>query len=1197
MITPGFSFRQARAALLAAAAVTFLLAPMLRAAESKPLGTVDFARQIRPILSDNCFSCHGPDEKGRKGKLRLDVHEDVLAAAKSGKAPVVPGSPDQSELIKRIFTSDADDVMPPPKSGKSLTPAQKELFRNWIAQGATWMSHWAYEPPKRPVPPQTADSRWPRNEIDRFILARLEKEGLKPSPAADKVTLIRRATLDLTGLPPTPAEVDAFLADKGPDAYGKLIDRLMNSPHYGEHMAKYWMDAVRYADSHGYHIDSERSMWKYRDWVVGAYNRKLPFDQFTLEQLAGDLLPDATLDQKIASGYVRANMSTGEGGAIIEEYQAKYGFDRTETTGTIWLGMTLVCARCHTHKYDPIAQKEYYGLLSFFNTLRESVMDGNAPNPDPAIQVPTPEESRRLEELKKLIAEGQSRIDAPNPGLDERQKAWEQKWRSELTRSWTVAAPSSHHSTSNAQFEVLADQSVRVSGPNPPKDIYQLSFKLGAGPLAALRLETLPDETLPQKGSSRADDGKFRLSEFEAEWSVPRPDGSAGEAHKLTFARAVADAAIKDREIEKAIDGKPDTGWQPTDAATVERHAALFLLGETAQLPEGAEIRVQLKSEASVNRRALGRFRIGFARDAALARLLAPPKQDSWQILGPLKAGEVAETLAKPLDPEREIDPKKAFPGVKEEVRWAGRGDLDDGNDHVLVSSLHGVHGLFYLSRKISVAHDQQAEVSIRADDGFRFWVNGSLAGERAEPEKPGQGPLKVTIRLHAGDNTLLVKMVNVQGDSRFGFRQSPLDESVLPGDLAPVFAAADQLTPDQQNRVRNYFRRVASPDWRRDADNVSHWREEQEGLNKTIPSTLVAREEMEKPRDTFLLMRGEYDKVGEKVVRGTPAVFPPFPKDAPTNRLGLAKWLTLPNHPLTSRVTVNRYWQQIFGVGIVKTSDDFGMQSEPPSHPELLDWLATEFVQSGWNIQHLQKLMLMSATYQQSSRLSPELLKRDPENRLLARGPRFRVEGEVVRDTALYVSGLLVDRLGGRSAKPYEPPGLWEAVSFNNSQKYVQDEGEGQHRRSLYTNWKRQSPPPNMLIFDAPTREYCVVRRPRTNTPLQALALLNDPQFVESSRALADRALREGGRSTESRLAYAFRLATARKPSTDEIRILAQTLEAQRAAFAKDPEAARKLLGVGTFKATAPVSETDLAAWATVTSMILNLDETVTKI
>ena len=1167
--------------------------------ETKPAGTIDFARQIRPILSDNCLNCHGPDEKARKGGLRLDRHEDALKAGKSGKRAIVPGSPDESEFIKRIQTSDPDDIMPPTKGGKSLTAAQKDLLQRWIKEGATWVTHWAYDPVKRPPVPAVKQAGWTRNEIDRFILARLEKEGLNPSAIADKVTLIRRATLDLTGLPPTPAEVDAFVADSSDQAFEHLVDRLLQSPAYGEHMAKYWLDAARYADSHGYHIDAERHVWKYRDWVVSAYNRNLPFDQFTIEQLAGDLLPNPTLDQKVASGYVRCNMSTGEGGAIVEEYQAKYSFDRTETLGTTWLGLTLVCARCHSHKYDLVSQKEYYGLASFFNNLRESVMDGNVPNPEPSIQVPTAEQTTRLAQLKKSIADGDSSLAAPRPDLDREQAGWEKDWKQRLGRQWSVIEPSRFHSTSNAQFRVQSDGSILVSGPNPPKDTYELALPLEAGVLAGLRLETLPDDSLPQKGSSRADDGKFRLSEIEAEWVIPAPDGKEAEIKPLKFVRAMADAAIKDREIEKAIDGKAETGWQPTDEATVQRHTALFLLGEPFTIAGRGELRVRLKSEASVNRRAIGKFRLALARDEGLVSALVPAKPAPWQVLGALKAGDVDQVLSQVLEPEQIAEPdlKKTFAGAREEVKWSTRGDLQDGKSHVLVSSLHGVHGLYYLSRKWVVPADQQVSVSVRADDVFRVWLNRDLVGERRQSEKAGEGPLKLVLNLKKGENTLLVKMVNVQGDSRFSFDLSPLDRSVLPADLAVLFAGLDQWNTEQQTRVQRYFRRVSSPEWRQQEDQVALWREEEAGLNRTIPTTMVAKEDSEKMRDTFLLVRGEYDKLGDKITRGVPSIFPPFPSDTPTNRLGLAKWLMLPTHPLTSRVTVNRFWQQYFGVGLVKTSDDMGVQGEPPSHPELLDWLAAEFIESGWDVKRMQRLIVLSAAYRQTSKQSADLRARDPENRLISRGPRFRVDGEVVRDSALFISGLLQSDLGGRSVRPYEPPGLWEAVSFNNSQKYIQDAGLAQYRRSLYTHWKRQSPPPNMLLFDAPTREYCVVRRPRTNTPLQALALLNDPQFVEASRAFADRVLREGGATDSDRLTYAFRLATARQPRADELSVLLQVLGEQRTQYRQDAESAQKLLGVGEYHPKSNASPADLAAWATVASMILNLDETVTKI
>ena len=1177
-------------------ALVVALSLSANAAETKPSKTIDFARQIRPILSDNCFACHGPDDKARKGKLRLDLREDLLKPAKSGKMPVVPGKVEESELLRRIHSTDSDDVMPPAKFGKTLSEAQKDLLKRWVAEGAVWTTHWAFEPPQRPRVPEPKNAKWARNEIDRFVLARLEKEGLQPSKAADKTTLIRRASLDLTGLPPTPEEVDAFLADHRADAYEKVIDRLMRSPRYGEQMARSWLDAARYADSHGYHIDSERHIWKYRDWVVNAFNDNMRFDQFTLEQLAGDLLPNPSLEQKVASGYVRANMSTGEGGAIVDEYQAKYTFDRTETTSTIWMGLTMTCARCHTHKYDPITHKEYYSFYAFFNNLRESVMDGNTPNPDPAIQVPTREESDRLAKLKTWIAEGQKKVDAPNPELDVAQTKWEGEWRSRLSRGWAMPALKSFQSVSNAQHRVLNDGSVLVSGGNPPTDVYDVTYPLDAGPLAGLRLEALPDDALPQKSSARSDDGKFRLSEFEAEWMTADGAGKLSDAHKIQFGQAVADGSIKDREADKAIDGKPDTGWQPTDQVMTTRHTALFLLKDAATIPANSVLRVRLKFEASVNRRAIGRFRVSAARNEELAGLLLPPKPQAWQVLSVLKAGDPVATLDAIAGPEEKLDFAQKYPGVREEARWGERGDLVDEKEHAFVGSLHGIHGVHFLARTLIVPRDQRIEVSLRADDLFKVWLNRSLVGERRVRETPVEAPTKLMLDLKKGTNTLLVKVVNVQGDSRFRFEMNLLDSSILPPALAVSLAASDQPTEEQNTSLRRYFRRVSSPDWRRDSDQLTLWRNEESGLNGSIPTTLVAREETEKPRATFMLMRGDYDKPGDAVNRGVPAILPPFPKDAPTNRLGLAKWLLMPEHPLTARVTVNRLWQLVFGMGFVKTPEDFGTQSEPPSHPELLDWLATEFVRSGWDVQHIQKLILTSATYTQSSKLATELRAKDPDNRLLARGPRFRVDGESLRDESLYISGLLVEKRGGKSVKPYEPSGLWEAVSFNNSQKYVPDEGEGQHRRSIYTHWKRQSPPPNMLLFDAPTREFCVVKRPRTNTPLQALALLNDPQFVECSRAFADRILREGGPTAQSRLVYAFRRATARKPSGDELKILEQVLEDARANYTKNPDSAMNFLKVGAYAATSGAAPTELASWSNIASLLLNLDETLTK-
>ena len=543
------------------------------------------------------------------------------------------------------------------------------------------------------------------------------------------------------------------------------------------------------------------------------------------------------------------------------------------------------------------------------------------------------------------------------------------------------------------------------------------------------------------------------------------------------------------------------------------------------------------------------------------------------------------------------MDLKKAYAGVREEIKWKPKPEFEDGKANMLVQDLHGIHGAYYLHRVLKSPTARKLELSLRADDAFKLWVNDKLVAQRAD-EKSGDGLLRVTVDLKKGDNKILFKAVTVQGAAYFTFNSNLNSSDTPPADVATFLAttATAKLTGPQQAKVRNFYRREHSPEFKTLFAQVEKWREEDGSIEKAIPVTMVAKE-MEKPRETFMLTRGEYDKKGDKVEPGVPSFLPPLPAGAPTNRLSLARWLVDPSHPLTARVTVNRFWQQYFGTGLVKTTEDFGAQGEHPSHPKLLDWLATEFIRTGWNVKQMQKLIVTSATYRQSSRTTPELRARDPENRLLARGPRFRVDGEVVRDTALLVSGLLVEKSGGRSVKPYEPPGLWEAVSFNNSQKYVPDKGEGQYRRSLYTYWKRQSPPPNMLLFDAPTREYCVVRRPRTNTPLQALALMNDPQFFESARAFADRILREGGKDVNDRIAFGFRFATSRKPSGEEVKILRNVLGEQLALYRKDKADAEKLLAVGTFKPSSGADSADLAAWTTVASMILNLDESVTTV
>ena len=1198
------------------------------AASNPKAAKIDFNRDIRPILSDNCFACHGPDDKARKAKLRLDTKEDAFHAAKSGEFAIVPGDLKKSALVERVTTKNEDDVMPPPKTGKKLTATQIDLLKRWIAEGAPWQTHWAYENPKRPALPEVKDKKWAKNEIDRFVLAKLEKEKLKPAPEADKTTLIRRASFDLTGLPPTPDEVDAYLADKSPAAYEKVVDRLLDSPRYGEHAARYWLDAARYADSHGYHIDSERSLWKYREWVINAFNKNMPFDQFTTEQIAGDLLPEATVDQQIGSGYVRCNLSTGEGGAIVEEYQAKYTFDRVETTSTIWMGLTMTCARCHTHKYDPIRHSEYYGLYSIFNNLNESVMDNNAPNPAPTIKVPSMDQTRRQKELKELLADGRKKLDAPMPALDTKQPAWEAQWRSKLSEGWTVLKPESVKSTNGTEFTIGADNSVFARGTNPPKDIYEVQLKLAPGNLAAVRLEALPHESLPLKASGRADDGNFRLSEFEAEIIYP---GTNAKPVKVKFTQALADSARAGNEAALAIDAKPETGWQADTNGLTDAHAVLFLPAEPLAIKPDATLKAALKFEASTSKRAIGHFRLSAAQNDELVQLLSPPKAEPWQVVGPFKTESTAQGFTNVFPPETAVDLKKTYAGVRDEIKWSAKPDFADGQANLLVQDLHGLHGAFYLHRIMTLPAPRQVEFSARADDLFKLWVNGKLVAERSVKEKAGEGPVKIAVNLKKGENKLLFKVVTTQGAAYFTFKDNIDDEHALPADVAALFAATKNFTAPQQAKIKSIYRRLHSPEFKETFESVEKWTEENAGIDKSIPTTMVAKE-MEKPRDTFMLIRGEYDKKGDKVGPGVPAVLPPWPAGQPTNRLGFARWLLLPEHPLTARVTVNRFWQQYFGTGIVKTTEDFGVQSDNPSHPELLDWLATEFRsvppasrregtlenpdaarQSGdagksnastrrdaggtaWDIKRLHRLIVTSATYRQSSKVTPQMLTRDPENRLLARGPRFRVDAESVRDTALYIGGLLVERAGGKSVKPYQPGGLWEAVSFNNSQKYVPDTGDSQYRRSMYTYWKRQSPPPNMMIFDAPTREYCVVRRPRTNTPLQALALMNDPQIVEASRALAERIMVNGGKDDEARVAYAFRLATSRKIAKDESKVLLDVFKQQLADYQKDKEATEKLLGLGAFKAKPELNHAELAAWTMVANTILNLDETITK-
>jgi hypothetical protein len=1003
-----------------------ILAPSGVRAEQK----VDFDRDVRPILSENCFTCHGPDDKARKADLKLHTRDGALSVIDLKK-------PAESELIRRITTTDKSDRMPPEKTGKVLKPAQIETLKAWISQGAEYQKHWAFVTPKRPNVPQAGEG-WARNAIDHFIAARLAKEGLKPSPEADRPTLIRRVTFDLTGLPPTPKEVDEFVNDKSPDAYAKVVERLLNSIRYGERMALDWLDAARYADTNGYHIDNGRDMTRWREWVIDAFHKNKRFDKFTVEQLAGDLLPGATLSQKVASGFNRNHMINFEGGAIPEEYHTAYIVDRVNTTATVWMGLTLACTQCHDHKYDPFTQKEFYQLYAFFNNIPERGLDGNKGNAAPLIKVPTAEQEKRLAAYRKEIADLEVKLKGPLPEVDAAQAAWE-KEPSNAKTQWKLLTLTNLKSRSGATFTNDKDGSTVVTGTNAPTDTYTFGFRTDLAKLTAVRIEALPDDKLNAKGPGRSVNGNFVLTGIRISL------GDGRDAAPLKIRTASADFSQKEGGFDvKTVLGK-GPGWA-IDPEEGKPHHAVFELAEPISA-SGKDVTVQLQFNSQFASHQFGRFRAS-ATDSA-----------------------------------------------------------------------------------------------------------------------------------------------------------TPHEAAGMPANFAAILKIEPAKRTDvQKTELRTYYRSAVAPETRKLHDRVGELRKQIADEERTVPDAMVM-EEMSKPRDTFVLVRGQYDKKGEKVTAGTPAALPTLgATQQAANRLDLAKWLMSPEHPLTARVTANRYWQMFFGTGIVKTAEDFGTQGEYPVHPELLDWLAVEFRESGWDVRELVTLIVTSATYRQSSVVSKDLFAKDPENRLLARGPRFRLQAEFLRDQALAISGLLNGEVGGKSVSPYQPTGLWEELMSRSdganwtAQTYTQSHGKDLYRRTMYTFWKRTCPPPSLATLDAPDREVCVVRRSRTNTPLQALVLMNDPTYVEAARKLAERIMKEGGATADERIAFAFKLATARSPKEKEVTVLKRVFESQRERYAKDKPAAEKLLKVGESPRDEKLDVVELASWAMVANAIMNLDEVVTR-
>lgn len=1150
---------------------------------------VNYNRDIRPLLSNTCYTCHGPDEAERQAGLRLDRRDVAFAELDSGATAIVPGDSAASELYRRITSDDPWSRMPPEDHEKQLTPEQIESIRLWIDQGAPWGEHWSFIPPERPTLPEVQADDWPRHPIDRFVLRRLEEEGLRPSPEADKVTLLRRVTFDLTGLPPTPDEIDAFLADSSPEAYERVVDRLLASRRYGEHMARFWLDAARYGDTHGLHLDNERVIWPYRNWVIDAFNANMPFDQFTIEQLAGDLLPEPTLDQVIATGFNRCNVTTSEGGSIDEEYYVRYAVDRVETTGTVFMGLSLGCAACHDHKYDPISQREFYGLFAFFNSLTEKAMDGNAPAPPPVVKVPSEQQRAAMEELEARIAEVRQQLNGPQAELDAAQLAWEAELRDQTAGRWQILEPVEYASAGGATLRKLDDQSLLAEGNNPDRDVYEIAAPTGLEGIVAVRLEALTDDSLPHTGPGRSSNANFVLSEFEMEVA---PLSDSTQFQRVRFAHARADHSQTNGEyfIEKAIDGIVDAtnGWAVSGFERRENRTAIFTLAEPIALEGGALLRFRLRHESHFTQHAIGRVRLSVSTDPATA----PVTLGTWHQIGPFTREEGGEVYDVAFGPVEAVELDASYDDGK--LQWVQRPDLADGTIH----PLEGEYAATYLYRTIHAPSPRKLTLSLGSDDGLKVWHNDRVVLDRNVQRGAAEDQDRVVLDLATGENRILLKVVNASGSCAFYFKALDDDLGGELAELLPIVALpADERSAAQQKQLRDYFRSKNWDQWSALQAKLTELGEEKKSLDREIPTSMVMKE-LDEPKPAYVLIRGEYDKKGDPVERHLPAVLPPLPEGAPLNRLGLAQWLVDPGHPLTARVTVNRLWQQFFGTGLVKTSEDFGSQGEWPSHPELLDWLATEFIASGWNVKDMVKAIVTSATYRQSSTVSEELLRRDRDNRLLARGPRYRLDAETIRDNALAVSGLLVEGEFGRGAKPYQPPGLWEAVGYtsSNTARFTRDDGDALYRRSIYTFWKRTAPPPYFLIFDAPSREACTVRRPRTNTPLQALLLMNDEQHVEAARHLAQRAMLEGGAGTAQRVQYAFRLATARFADDDELAVLLQAYQAQLEIYQADPEAAAALLEVGESPYDQSLSPVELAAWTMVANLILNLDETVTK-
>ncbi len=987
---------------------------------------IRFNRDIRPIFSDTCFACHGPDAKARKGKLRLDVREEALRV-RDGKAPVVPGDSSRSEAFRRLITKDADDLMPPPDSHKTLSPRQIEIVRRWIDQGAEYEAHWAYAPLSRPAPPAVARKSWVRNPIDGFILSRLEQEGLRPSKEADAETLFRRLHLDLTGLPPKPDDVRQFRADRSDAAYSRWVDRLLDSSAFAERMSVWWLDLVRYADSVGYHSDVPMSVWPYRDYVIESFRRNKPFDRFTVEQIAGDLLPEATQEQKVASAYNRLLQTTEEGGAQAKEYEFLYAGDRVRNTAIAWMGATLLCSQCHDHKYDPFSMKDFYSFAAFFADIQEPIVGARGRG----TLLADATQQRQIQEFDDGIGRLRKALETATPGLAAEQQAWEESMGREP--EWRTLAVGAPRSASTTQFESLPDGTVRVKGSVPEKDQFTFTTSVGMETVTGFRLEVLSDPVLPANGPGTASNGNFVLSEVSI-----HEGGREGTNRVLRISRAVVDFSQDGYAADKLIDGKLDTAGWAVLPQIGKNHYAVFELKEPLQATADTVVRFQLSFQSQFGQHLIGKWRVSATTQPAPSRTLGLP-------------GDIRKLVSKP-------------------------------------------------------------------------------AAERSESER---------------------------------------------------------------NELSKYYRRIA-PSLDDERKDLAGLEEKKRNFIAPIASCLVT--ESGPPREVRIHPRGNWmADTGPVMTPAVPEVLGKLSSVGRATRLDLAKWLVAPENGLTARVFVNRVWRLFYATGLSKTLYDSGSQGEAPSHPELMEWLATEFIHSGWDVKHLIRLMVTASAYRQTSVTSPLLAERDPYNRLYARQSAFRLEAEFIRDNALAVSGLLVNKVGGPSVFPYQPAGYWAPLNFP-VREWQNSKGEGLYRRGLYTHWQRTFLHPSLAAFDACSREESTAERARSNIPQQALAMLNDPTYVEAARSLATQLIQAEPKSAKRRLELAFQRVLGRSIRSEEQRVLLELQRSHLSEFRQNPEEAKKLLSHGELPVPKEVETAELASWTSVTRTILNLHETITR-